>query len=359
MAPRVSKKDREELPKPIVQVGTLGVYPLTNLAVSYLYNDYADVLLGIKDHKSTLALKGKPQISVLEPGKKKAVPFEIKGRFFNGFSDSFYRGKLPNVVICLMDATHLEYFAEEFLNHMEKMFSLGFFLKKVNPVDELVPCFLIVSNGIFFDNLIKKLTLALESFNGVDERLLQQILGKLCRGVLEGYGKNYTTGSVFDIETPSPIRLAGGNGSTQIVIQSILSAHRVVSTTEKTSANPVERLELLNAYRRIAFSVLPSLLESKHLNKSEIKQIKLTLEEVIFKIGLDRKAFESHETPKKVLKNSDLTHESNEILPSDSFTLKTLGAMATYYKMASAQTIFKRISTQVEMLLKDQAHSVE
>ncbi len=348
MAPRTSKKDKGDLPKPIVQTGTLGFYPAMNLSLSCLYNDYVDVVIGIKDEPSTLALKTKQQISVTQKGKKLPV-FSVKDRFFNGISDSFYRGKLPHVIVCVMDASYLEYFLEEFLNHMEKMVSLGFFLKKANPVEDLVPCFIIASNGIFFNNLINKLTTALKKLSGIDERLLQQILGKFTRGILNAYEEaSYSTGSVVELEKPCFIRLAGGAGQTQITIQSILGTRGLASTIENTSDNPTERLELINAYKRIVYSVLPFLLEQKKITKKVLNSSEKAFQKGVLSMGVHRNAFASNETAKVLFGSADDAQSKSGIISGDSFLLSALEAMALHYQMDDAQLVFKNLKERVE-----------
>ncbi len=355
MAPRVSKKNKDDLPNPVVQTGALGVYPLMNLSLSYLYGDYADAVLGVKDEPVTLSLKGKQQISVMA-GKKKAVPFNVKGKFFNGLSDSFYRGKLPNVIICVMEVAYLEHFVEEFLNHIEKMLSLGFFLKKVNPVEELVPCFVIASNGIFFNNLLNKLCSALEKFNGVDERILQQIMAKFTRGTLDFYHEqSYLTGNVVELEKPCLIRLAGGAGQTQMMVQSVLSAHGLVVAVENKSQNPVERLELLNAYKRIVFSVLPLLLEKKKILKKEFKPMEKTVQEAVLEIGVNRKSFEANESAKVLVDSADNSKDKGSVISGDLSILTALESMAAHYDMASAESLFKTIKENVNELVRSEA----
>lgn len=338
MAPRVSKKERGDLPKPVVQPGTLGFYPLSNLSFSYLLEGYCDIVIGIKDKPETLGLKEKPEIRVKTGSKTEKI--NLKGRVFNGFSDSFYRGKLPQVVVAAFDASLLDYFLEEFLDHLDKMFSLGFFLQGPDPVEKLVPAFVVSSNGIFFNNLIRKIYNSLLAMEHTDEQTVERIIGKFTRGMLDSHAPSlFSPGQVIETEPAYRMKIGGGQLQTQLIIQSVFSTHGLITSLETGSDNPVERLELENALKRIVCCVLPVLAERGEIPKKDVTSLEKQVQEAVFRIGQKHGAFEITETLDMLV---DLARKDmpKEIISGDPTMLQVLASHSEHFEMAAAKTLF-------------------
>ncbi len=345
MAPRVSKKERGDLPRPVVQQGTLGFYPLTNLSFSYLLEEHCDVVIGIKDEPETLSIKEKPQVAV-KIGKQ-TERIDLGGRVFNGLSDSFYRGKLPQVIVAVLDVSLLDHFLEEFLDHLDKMFSLGFFLQKPDPVEKLVPAFVVSSNGIFFSNLIRKMTNSLTSMDHVDDYTAQRIIGKFTRGMLDSYNPAlYSPGQAVEIEPAYRMKIAGGQIQTQLTIQSVFSGHGLVTSLETGSDNPVERLEFENALKRIVCCILPALAEQGEISKKELPRLEKKVQEAVFQIGQKRKAFEVTETVEMAM---DLARKESAqgIISGDPTILQVLSSYAGHFGMDEVQACFTDLREKV------------
>lgn len=136
MCPRIAEKDRAELPKPMVKIGTLGFFPLNSLGLSYRHVGLGDTMLGLQDSEGAACAV---QTEVLLKDKNdKSVPVSLNGFYYRNLSDALYRGKLPQVVLATPSLTQLSQWSNEILDYTEKMLSLGFMFQ-TNAIDKLFP----------------------------------------------------------------------------------------------------------------------------------------------------------------------------------------------------------------------------
>lgn len=339
MAPRISKKDRGEPPKPVVKAGTLGFYPVKPIALSYLYGGMADVVVGQKDADETLYLKEHPNLTFQE-GQNNTT-FSTAGKVYNGFSDAFYRGMLPQTFVAMPDVGSVNHFIDEFLDYFEKLVSLGFFLSKntllepaVDPVDQLVPCFVVASHGIFYGNIIRKMNDSLSNIPSVSDAMRQKVLSRFTRGIMSpGEQPYFQKGKPIEPEPARSIKIAGGNAGTQKTIVYILRAHGLEVSLEDRVENPVERLELENALWRVFHGILPALNQDGQISSKEVQEYQTRIKQTVKLLGRHIKAFEEQESMEAVLSDtsgfspkSGMTRPS--LMPGDSTLLGSLSRFA-------------------------------
>lgn len=313
MSPKTPKTKRGELPKPIIRPGSLGLLPFSPLAVSYLHGGHGDLILGYHDDNETLALKNRSAITVLDGNGKEQ--FMLDGRFFNGYSDALYRGKLPEVIIAAPAPQELGTYLDDLVEYLEKMLSLGFFLPKKelikrDPVQDFVPCTVLTGGGLLFSRFITGLMHALKSFENqhpvMDEAIRLRIVGRFVRGLpgtepteIPETGEA-RTGQIRIEPVPCHIRIGGGSRHTQDVIQTVFSKHGLIASFENRARNPVERLELENALWRLSTVILPTLVDQKTLKAAELKKLTPRIENGILSIGRCRQAFDETDSPESI-----------------------------------------------------------
>ena len=294
--PRIAKKDMAELPKPVIKPGSLGFSPLNTLSLSYIAQGHGNAILGYVEDPRNAVYKEHPTLT-LKAGKS-STSYSLVGVFFTGLADALYRGKLPQVVIATPNPTELKAFLNEFLDYVEKMVTLGFTLGKSNPVDDLVPCFVIASTGVFFSSFLTQLSRNLENTPDIDARMRAHILGRFCRGFIvcpeNDTHATQPVGRQVELVTDLTrrIKIAGGDERTQAIVQQVLSAHQLVTVIENSVQNPAERLEFENALWRTSGVILPTLKAEKVFSARQTKELQGKLNETILEIGKKRHAFE-------------------------------------------------------------------
>lgn len=314
---------RGELPKSVLRQQAIGYCPLNSLTVSYLAQGYGDTILGFCDTDETLAYKAKNTLTVKDG--KTQQPVSLEGRFFNGYADALYRGRLPEVILAAPSADSLPLFLDDFAEYLEKLLSLGFFvptkeLIKKDPVSELIPCFILSGSGLLFSRFITGLVRYLRQMESryplLDEAIRTRIVGRFVRGIPHSQrpdiqlsfgetelGVRVTT--CFDrLIVPQHFKIAGGTPHTQNLIQRNCTAQGFTITIENRTHNPVERLEFENALWRLSTVVLPSLAATQTLSSDAVDTLTSRVEAGILAIGRLRKAFEASEKPEQVLGSS-------------------------------------------------------
>jgi hypothetical protein len=364
MAPRVAKKDRGEPPKPVIRNGGLGFYPIKPLALWTLAHGQCDAVIGHKDAPQTLQLKEQPALTIRSG--KAAEPVNLGGKVFNGFSDAFYRGVLPQVILVVSDAAGLKRFAEEFLDHLEKLFSLGFFLPQAthsavladpltpDPVDQLVPCFVVANNGIVFASLLKQLAESLHNMTAVDEETRTRILGKFTRGLLNVRDDgHYEPGQPVHCDPLRTLKLAGGSAHTQKTVLYILQTQGVQAVLESRVANPVDRLELENALWRVFYGILPSLHRDGLLSAKEAKTLQTVVPETILQIGKQIRAFSEEESLETLLRETPIVPDAEgttaapSLISGDSILLGSLSKVAESLNLGEETQSLKALKQKV------------
>ncbi len=342
MSPRIPKKERTDVPKTEVRAQALGMMPVTHLSLAYLAQSHCDLLIGFKDSEPARYLKEHTELKIA--GKPS---FSVKGIVFNGLSDAFYRGQLPQVILAVPEAQSVDYLVEDILEHLEKLFSLGFFIQKPNydPVEALLPCFVVAANGIFYHRLLYQLDKGLHNMNVSDDRLLKRIYGKFARGLFDQFDElSYSVGSEIQLEPKRIMKIAGGNLQTQMTIQSTFSSHGLITSIESSVDNPAERLEFENAMRRLNLGILPTLIAGKTLTLKQAQALQAELQEAIFVIGQRRKAFDELETLDLLLMSrrhdSELEPRADSIIPGDLTSIKMLAEYASDLNLTTYRDSF-------------------
>jgi hypothetical protein len=250
------------------------------------------------------------------------------------FSEGFYKGTLPDVLFVWgSDGIIAQAFIDELRFYIQKLNTMGFLLnanslthKGKTSIDNALPAIVLVGGGVWYHRFLKQLQQAIEEvgFCYTESKQLQQaVLGKICRGAMFGLTPAYFTQqnnakdeliqgvnrvqSVLP-ETPlkqakSPLvrfKLSGGKYLTQRQVLQSLGVNGIIMSIENEGLSPVERLELQQVHEQLQQFVLPYALEvTKQANKQEkqlpLEQYQQALSDVIFDLGLQRKAFETYE----------------------------------------------------------------
>ncbi len=377
-----------ELPKPVIQRGQFGCLPLNPLTVSYLANGHASLIVGFRDTGETESFRRNPSLQ-LQEGKKRRT-LSLESRFFNGFSDALYRGCLPEVILAAPSAEKLMDFLKDFVEYLGKVLVMGFFITKKHvvqrdPVEELIPCTILSGNGLLFSRfitgLVQELNVLGREHAALDEATRLKILGRFVRGLpsaddaavsLESGTEALAGRVVSPLPVATRIRLAGGNRQTQLAIQSVLSAHGLITVIENQVRNPVERLEFENALWRLSTVIFPALLGHKLLSAAQARTLAPKAEQGILAIGRKRHAFDDAEPlralgggkPAKQPKKEAGQVESAEnkavnkdlkarLTREDVVLLAGLGHYAETLGLADEKRLFQDLAIQVEGCFAD------
>jgi len=287
MSPRVAKKDKGALPKTEVALETLAFYGADQYTLSLLGQERCTAVIGIKEAKLSEVLKTAPNIQL----QSQAV--DIKGRFYNGLSDAFYRGVFPHVLLVSGDFVQLDAFMDDMLDHIEKMVGLGFFFQYPNPAEALIPNVVIACNGIYFHPLQKKLSLMMDGLKTLDQETKNAIFAKFMRGILSDYSviAPYQSGAKVSLLTPSVIKLAGGSRTNRNTVQEALEAHHLPVIIAPPHNQVIDALELENALKRVIQVILPGLNAAKALDTKTTAKLTKALQNAILDIGQHRQSF--------------------------------------------------------------------
>ncbi len=142
------KKSPETFLSPI-QPNTIGIYPEVPLATACLENGYIQAIICPKTERKTSTM---------------TAPATV----FNGISDCFYRNQLPAVLLVYPDQGP---FAADLIEHLEKMFALGFFTDP-SMVAERLPVMVVPSLKAFLPGLIPHL----ENLAYADQATLEAVI---------------------------------------------------------------------------------------------------------------------------------------------------------------------------------------
>jgi hypothetical protein len=367
MSPRGKKS---ELPKPVIRPKTLGCFPLNGFTVSYLAEGCGDIILGFCDAPETLVYKSKPSITVKKG--KSSREHSLENRFFNGYADALYRGRLPEVILAAPSFDALPEFLEDFAGYLEKLLSLGFFVQnkeiiKKDPVSELIPCFLLTGSGLLFSRFITGLVRYLQHLEKrypiLDAKTRTHIISRFVRALpcsdrpdrapIVGEEALLVTGSTaFELlPVPRHFRIAGGSRNTLDIIQSTLQAQGLTATVEDRVRNPVERLEFENALWHLSRVIIPTLAQSDALSDEVVKRA----EAGIMAIGRKREAFQETDNPESILgqpvkraaKSFSSQPEQRQANRQNSGLLSDLSHYAEVLGLRDEQQVFEQLAARM------------
>ena len=259
----MAKKNQPEIPRQHTQPGAIGCCPLSGLAARLLCEQRADALICLKDDPSVPLLRKSHALEIdLDAGRRASLSLE--GHWFNGFSDAFFRGKLPRVILVTAHIPHQSDFFEEFADYCDKLHALGYFLQDSYPVEALFPCVVMLAEGCYFKALQERLTVMLTPLLHHDEVMLQQLRGQFVRGLLEPSAIRLAEDAHDTVAyprqpAPTGLRLAGGSLSAQLTVQAALSARGLTVLLEPRTALSVERLEWESWLRFFTGRVVPAI----------------------------------------------------------------------------------------------------
>ncbi|MBK8189869.1 MAG: hypothetical protein IPK79_05400 [Vampirovibrionales bacterium] len=295
MSPRLAKKNQPELPQQRTQAGMVGFCPASGLAVTLMREDRCDALMCFKDDASAQALKIAPEWPLAKAaGSGERV--NVENRWFNGFSDAFFRGRLPQVIVVTAQTPHRSEFFEEFADYFDKLAALGYLLTRPNPVDALTPCFVLSAEGRWFSAFQDRLALTLKNVTQLDASQRRQVQEKFVRGIFD---LPLVDSSAAQI---AALRVAGGSSASQLTIQSVLSDKGFAVSLETRSSRPVDRLEMESAMRLLVNRVTPAIarmsgapakLATRWRRQMLTSVVAIGCEKGLLKEGPDAQAFES------------------------------------------------------------------
>lgn len=364
--PSKPRAKRGELPKPILRQGALGFLPFNALSASFLYHGHGDLILGYRDSEQTVRLKDRNQVQLYEPGEKRNKhSLELSGRFFNGFTDALYRGKLPQVIIAMPRPDEWQTLLVDFVEYLERLLSMGFFvpkkeLVKRDPVEDHIPCFILAGEGMVFTGFMAGLSHHLRQLQqqhpSLLEGMVRQISGRFVRGFSGDAGLLAAAGSEVFEEVSAPllpvaqvIRIAGGNAHTLETVQSVLSLHSLVTVVENRVQNAAERLELENAWQRLMRVIIPTV-----LGADEIPKVAPRVQESLLAIGRGRLAFDEADnaesiSPSRSKQNPGMTSPLGEagLKPSDALILHGLSVTADRLGLLSEKQLFEALASRI------------
>lgn len=356
-----------ELPKPVLKQGNIGGLPVNVLTLSGLHHGRIHCLLGFRDTEQTRQLKNRSGFHLVKNRKK--VTILLDGRFFNGYSDALYRGQLPEVILAAPSADLLPDYLNDFVDYVEKLAALGFFLPKKqllqrDAVSELIPCTILVGGGLLFSRFITGLLSALKAlrheYPSLDEQTRLRILGRFVRGFPVAGDPDAFSGpatlpvlgaSASLIDFPCTIRIAGGDARTQARIQAVLLAQGIDTAIEGQSERAAERLELENALWRLSDVILPGLVSRELLSPAEAEALAPKLREGIRTIGLRREVLSNSEqpVPSGVMKKASGTSKHPEPVLGwgDVAIMAGLNGYARDLNLTDEIRLFEKLTQQV------------
>lgn len=356
-----------ELPKPVLKQGSVGGLPVNALTLSGLYHDRLHCLLGFRDTEQTRQLKNRSGFQLMESRKK--VTVSLDGRFFNGYSDALYRGQLPEVILAAPSADLLPDYLNDFVDYVEKLAALGFFLPKKqllqrDAVSELIPCTILAGSGLLFSRFITGLMCALKALRhehpSLDEQTRLRILGRFVRGFpVMGDPDVFSEPATLPVpgastsllDFPHTIRIAGGDNRTQASIQAVLLAQGIDTVIEGQSERAAERLELENALWRLSDVILPGLVARELLSLTEAEALAPQLRQGIRTIGLRREVLSDSDQAipsGAVKKASGASKRSEPVLGwGDVAIMAGLNGYARDLNLTDESRLFEKLTQQV------------
>lgn len=184
--PDITQTDKKEYIQP-----TTGIYPITSTGIALFHNYNIDLLICRKNGTTYKLFEESPSISIKTDDNEHKI--EIAGKYANGLVEALNKKILPSVILCspsyeqlndmIAEITELalELKKNELLKGYERL-SLFYF-----------PTFILLSNGIMYDEAIYNLQKSLEGLD-LQEKIINNICGKIIRGSIlkEAYREGNT-----------------------------------------------------------------------------------------------------------------------------------------------------------------------
>ncbi len=255
------KRQKGEPLKAIVQQGEIGFYPFNSIAVTALAAEQTNTVITGRDDAQSSKYRN---LTEFQSGSQSV---SLKGKFFTGLTDAFYRGKLPELVIVSSDMMGLPAFLEEFLDYLEKLCGLGFITpndaEEMAALDKYVPQILIATYGVVYEVILDKLKIALNNLNALSLRQRERLLQKFSRGLITSAPDGYDLQLYPAIFFPSPveIHLAGTKSLYLVKTTQILEAHQIPYQFNPNGELGVLELELSLAHRHLLSRTIPKILK--------------------------------------------------------------------------------------------------
>jgi hypothetical protein len=281
------KPRKSESLQAVVQAGTVGFYPLNSLGLSALQHQQAECIIGTRDDAASQKLRGQSELVV----DKQTL--NIQGKVFTGFSDAFYRGKLPELVIVTSGMLEVPIFIEELMDFMEKLCSLGFLTApqeadEVAVLDRYVPQIVIASYGILFDVLLEKFQTSLANLGGFSPRQKERLLQKLSRGMFiepeEGYDLSLNPYTLFP--KPLALNLSGSKSMYTVKATQLLESHRIETHFNPNGELGVLEWEINLAHKHLLHRLFPLLKRHKIESPMSEKAFTKALDNLGQKMGI-------------------------------------------------------------------------
>lgn len=254
-------KSRQKVQQAVVQKGQIGFYPFNSLSLSALYHGQAQCMIGSREQQEMgERIRAQAEYKV----GKTSVP--ITHKFFTGFCDAFYRGKLPELIVVAPSLTEIPPFVEELLDFIEKLASLGFLVSDTHEPDEaldrVMPLLMIASYGLVYEAILNKLKFALTNIRHFTPRQKERLLQRFSRAVFTSLPIGYDLQLSPAVLFPKPLafNLAGTKSIYIIRATQVLDTHAAIPYQFNPSGNVgVLELELNLAHQHMCYRLFPLL----------------------------------------------------------------------------------------------------
>lgn len=341
------KSRKSESLQAVVQTGTVGFYPLNSIAFSALHHRQAQCLIGMREDEASQRLRGQSEYTI---GK---TTLNIQGCVFTGFSDAFYRGKLPELVVISSGMMEIPAFIEEFMDFLEKLTSLGFINasgdgEDVAVLDRYVPQLVIASYGVMYDVIQEKFNTAMVNMSGFSVRQRERLLQKLSRGMFTVPGDGYDLRLNENVLFPKPLalQLAGSKSMYTVRTNQLLESHRITTDFNPNGELGVLELELNLAYRHLIYRLLPACREQGQTCDVGEPEIKEVMDQLGQNLGiLPGLVVVAGKAPG--VKPRDLA-----VTTMDLAILHQLAVMAKNVNHVAAQVMFSSLITQIKPMVE-------
>jgi hypothetical protein len=330
MAPR---GQRIELTKPVLSQGTIGVTPFNAISLSYLLSGQAQCIIRFKDMDNRLP---EGELNAEVPAKAgKWEKTDLQGRLFNGYADAFYRGRLPEVILCFVGIQSMSDFWEDLTGYLEQMLSLGFLGHE--PVKNIMPYMVILGDGMRFSRIITALTRYLDamshSYPVLDLRTRGQILSRFLRALPDLKSSTEWHDSDWNLlachnnlhvkhvpETLTLFQLVSGTLSSWEQVRDCLSLNSIrVQDVDQAVPMNVERLELQQTWQRLSTVILPGLAQQQDWTKAFTQEVMSRTQAGLLEIGRACHAVRDSESVDTVFqKTGKLKKSSEQTMNADS-----------------------------------------
>ncbi len=259
MPDRLEKLQKSPTLQAVVQFGEVGFYPYNSLSVSALFHSQAERIIGAKEDPITQKQRNLSEIKV--SGKSLSIEKKLMG----GFTDAFYRGKLPELIIVTSGMMETPEFIEEYLDFLEKLCILGFLsepeLEEVSLLDRYVPQLIIASYGMVYNVILQKLETALETMAQISPRNKDRLVQKISRAMFtnpdEGYDLSLVPLTLF--KKPVALNLAGSKSIYTVKTTQLLEKYKIPCQFNPNGKLGILEWELNQAYKHLTHRIIPLL----------------------------------------------------------------------------------------------------